>query len=140
MASLAADISLFAQEPISRTTNRNSLITMTQETLPMASETQPSRNITDPTNVSPTPYQLQPQQEQLQQLQQLPGDCLPCKIVGCAGFGGLGLYSFYQAQQLPKTLVARRLGLGLMGTAFIGAAVYRLTMPIGQQQPPPSEK
>ncbi|KAG0011071.1 hypothetical protein BGZ80_000974 [Entomortierella chlamydospora] len=63
---------------------------------------------------------------QQQKQQQLPADCLPC-------FGGLGLYSFYQAQQLPKTLVARRLGLGLMGTAFIGAAVYRLTMPINQE-------
>jgi hypothetical protein len=41
---------------------------------------------------------------------------MPCKLVGCAGFGGLGLYSFYQAQQLPKNLVARRLGLGAMGT------------------------
>ncbi|KAF9400569.1 hypothetical protein BGX21_004006 [Mortierella sp. AD011] len=70
---------------------------------------------------------------QQQNQQQLPADCLPCKIVGCVGFGGLGLYSFYQAQQLPKTLVARRLGLGLMGTAFIGAAVYRLTMPINQE-------
>lgn len=90
---------------------------------------------------------------------------MPCKLVGCAGFGGLGLYSFYQAQQLPKNLVARRLGLGAMGTgtyccsfdekyyelvaffdqhflqltfrllAFIGAAIYRLTMPIPPQQP-----
>ncbi|KAF9948755.1 hypothetical protein BGZ72_009366 [Mortierella alpina] len=58
---------------------------------------------------------------------------MPCKIIGCAGFGGLGLYSFYQAQQLPKTLIARRLGLGLMGTAFIGAAVYRMSMPIAQE-------
>lgn len=41
---------------------------------------------------------------------------MPCKIVGCIGFGGLGAYSFYQVQQLPKNLVARRLGLGLMGT------------------------
>ncbi|KAG0314493.1 hypothetical protein BGZ97_009238 [Linnemannia gamsii] len=64
-----------------------------------------------------------------------PADCMPCKLVGCAGFGGLGLYSFYQAQQLPKNLVARRLGLGAMGTAFIGAAVYRLTMPMPPQQP-----
>ncbi|KAG9320266.1 hypothetical protein KVV02_001185 [Mortierella alpina] len=70
----------------------------------------------------------QPQQQQ-------PPDCMPCKIIGCAGFGGLGLYSFYQAQQLPKTLVARRLGLGLMGTAFIGAAVYRISMPITQEAP-----
>ncbi|KAF9933486.1 hypothetical protein FBU30_005327 [Linnemannia zychae] len=43
-------------------------------------------------------------------------DCMPCKIVGFIGFGGLGLYSFYQAQQLPKNLVARRVGLGVMGT------------------------
>ncbi|KAG0364145.1 hypothetical protein BGX24_004757 [Mortierella sp. AD032] len=64
-----------------------------------------------------------------------PTDCMPCKLVGCAGFGGLGLYSFYQAQQLPKNLVARRLGLAAMGSAFIGAAIYRLTMPIPPQQP-----
>ncbi|KAI7817568.1 hypothetical protein BC939DRAFT_507273 [Gamsiella multidivaricata] len=72
-------------------------------------------------------------QYQQQQQQQLPADCLPCKVVGCVGFSGLGLYSFYQAQQLPRNLVARRLGLGLMGTVFIGAAVYRLTMPTNQE-------
>ncbi|KAG0337633.1 hypothetical protein BG004_007565 [Podila humilis] len=48
--------------------------------------------------------------------QQLPGDCLPCKLIGCAGFGGLGLYSYYQASQIPQNLVARRLGLVALGT------------------------
>ncbi|KAF9429212.1 hypothetical protein BGZ76_001664 [Entomortierella beljakovae] len=76
------------------------------------------------------------QQEQQHQSQHLPGDCLPCKIIGSAGFGGLGLYSFYQAQQLPKNLVSRRIGLGLIGTACIGASLYRLSMPINNQEPP----
>ncbi|KAF9368259.1 hypothetical protein CPC16_005531, partial [Podila verticillata] len=80
-----------------------------------------------PTNGSPTPPTSP---------SQLPGDCLPCKVVGCAGFGGLGLYSYYQASQLPKNLVARRLGLVAMGTGFVGAAIYRLTMPL---PPPPSD-
>ncbi|KAF9897062.1 hypothetical protein BX616_006245, partial [Lobosporangium transversale] len=64
------------------------------------------------------PHLKTPLLHQTQQQQQLPTDCLPCKVIGCAGFGGLGLYSFYQAQQLPKTLVARRLGLGLLGTGM----------------------
>ncbi|KAF9131665.1 hypothetical protein BGW39_001476 [Mortierella sp. 14UC] len=107
---------------------------MAKDTLPMAVE---------PTSDTTTPI-AQPQRPALHTIPYQPpkssstpppADCLPCKLVGCAGFGGLGLYSFYQAQQLPKNLVARRLGLGAMGTAFIGAAIYRLTMPIPPQQP-----
>ncbi|KAF9405727.1 hypothetical protein BGZ94_003403 [Podila epigama] len=59
-----------------------------------------------------------------------PADCLPCKLVGCAGFSGLGLYSYYQASQLPKNQVSQRIGLAVLGTGFIGAAIYRLSMPI----------
>ncbi|KAG0342175.1 hypothetical protein BG000_006500 [Podila horticola] len=97
---------------------------MSRPVLPMSTEDKPTGSPT------PTPQPTSPSQSS----SQLPGDCLPCKLVGCAGFGGLGLYSYYQAAQLPKNLVARRLGLIAMGTGFVGAAVYRLTMPI-----PPSD-
>ncbi|KAG0031580.1 hypothetical protein BGZ81_000992 [Podila clonocystis] len=96
---------------------------MSRPVLPMSTEEKPTGSPTL------TPQLATPSQAPAQ----LPGDCLPCKLVGCAGFGGLGLYSYYQAAQLPKTLIARRLGLIAMGTGFVGAAVYRLTMPI----PPP---
>ncbi|KAF9305514.1 hypothetical protein BGZ74_009905 [Mortierella antarctica] len=102
---------------------------MSRPILPMSTEEKPTGSpalTSTPAPTSPSPP-----------TSQLPGDCLPCKLVGCAGFGGLGLYSYYQAAQLPKTLVARRLGLVAMGTGFIGAAVYRLTMPI--PPPPPSD-
>ncbi|KAG0020911.1 hypothetical protein BGZ82_011472 [Podila clonocystis] len=99
---------------------------MSRPVLPMSTEEKPTESTT------PTPRLTSPSQAPAQ----LPRDCLPCKLVGCAGFGGLGLYSYYQAAQLPKTLVARRLGLIAMGTGFVGAAVYRLTMPIPPPQSP----
>ncbi|KAG0249812.1 hypothetical protein DFQ27_009770 [Actinomortierella ambigua] len=65
-----------------------------------------------------------------------PQDCTPCKIIGAGGFGGLGAYSFYQRAQIPKNLAARRAGMAVLGSVFIGAAVYRLLMPVssGAQQ------
>ncbi|KAG0224831.1 hypothetical protein BGW42_004841 [Actinomortierella wolfii] len=59
-----------------------------------------------------------------------PQDCMPCKIIGAGGFGGLGAYSFYQRAQIPKNLVARRAGMAALGSVFIGSAVYRLWMPL----------
>ncbi|KAF9969383.1 hypothetical protein BGZ73_008282 [Actinomortierella ambigua] len=63
-----------------------------------------------------------------------PQDCMPCKIIGAGGFGGLGAYSFYQRAQIPKNLVARRAGMAALGSVFIGAAVYRLLMPLPAAQ------
>ncbi|GJJ77390.1 hypothetical protein EMPS_09749 [Entomortierella parvispora] len=116
---------------------------MSKAVLPMATEVKtdtPQAAPVSSTEKVNLQQQYNQQHRQQPQQQQLPGDCLPCKLIGCAGFGGLGLYSFYQAQQLPKNLVARRLGLGVMGSAFIAAAVYRLTMPISSQEAPQPEK
>ncbi|KAG0042066.1 hypothetical protein BGZ89_007089 [Linnemannia elongata] len=104
---------------------------MAKDTLQLVAEP-----ATDISSMTQKPLQTMPYQPRSSSTSPPPpADCMPCKLVGCAGFGGLGLYSFYQAQQLPKNLVARRLGLGAMGTAFIGAAIYRLTMPIPPRQP-----
>ncbi|KAG2209590.1 hypothetical protein INT46_007585, partial [Mucor plumbeus] len=62
--------------------------------------------------------------------QQAYQDCLPCKITGALGFGGLGAYALREAtvvNKLPgraKTAV----GLGVTGVVFISAGLYRLVM------------
>ncbi|KAI8889627.1 hypothetical protein K501DRAFT_170393, partial [Backusella circina FSU 941] len=55
-------------------------------------------------------------------------DCLPCKITGAVGFGGLGGYALREANQLNKLPGKQRtaVGLGVAGVVFISAGFYRL--------------
>ncbi|KAF8930385.1 hypothetical protein BGZ47_000586, partial [Haplosporangium gracile] len=87
---------------------------MAKDTLQLAAE--PTIDISSKTQEPLHTIPYQPRSSSSSTPPPPPADCMPCKLVGCAGFGGLGVYSFYQAQQLPKNLVARRLGLGAMGT------------------------
>lgn len=57
-------------------------------------------------------------------------DCLPCKITGALGFGGLGAYALREATVVNK-LPGRAntaVGLGVAGVVFISAGLYRLAM------------
>ncbi|KAI9475947.1 MAG: hypothetical protein EXX96DRAFT_620420 [Benjaminiella poitrasii] len=55
-------------------------------------------------------------------------DCLPCKITGALGFGGLGAYTLREATIINKIPGRARtaVGLGVTGVVFISAGLYRL--------------
>ncbi|KAI8645579.1 hypothetical protein BD408DRAFT_411680 [Parasitella parasitica] len=62
--------------------------------------------------------------------QQVYQDCLPCKITGALGFGGLGAYALREASVVNKVpgRAKTAVGLGVAGAAFISAGVYRLAI------------
>ncbi|KAI8382914.1 hypothetical protein BD560DRAFT_444041 [Blakeslea trispora] len=57
-------------------------------------------------------------------------DCLPCKVTGALGFGGLGAYALREANTLGKMPGKSRtaVGLGVAGVVFISAGLYRLVL------------
>ncbi|KAL7327793.1 hypothetical protein PS15p_206166 [Mucor circinelloides] len=57
-------------------------------------------------------------------------DCLPCKITGALGFGGLGAYALREASVVNKLpgRAKTAVGLGVTGVVFISAGLYRLAM------------
>ncbi|OBZ87186.1 hypothetical protein A0J61_04768 [Choanephora cucurbitarum] len=57
-------------------------------------------------------------------------DCLPCKVTGALGFGGLGAYALKEANTLSKMPGKSRtaVSLGVAGVVFISAGLYRLVL------------
>ncbi|KAI9031597.1 hypothetical protein CLU79DRAFT_262896 [Phycomyces nitens] len=57
-------------------------------------------------------------------------DCLSCKITGASAFTLLGLYALKESSVIYKipTKSGQAVGLGVIGTMFISAGLYRLVL------------
>ncbi|KAL0085458.1 hypothetical protein J3Q64DRAFT_1743740 [Phycomyces blakesleeanus] len=57
-------------------------------------------------------------------------DCLACKITGATAFSALGAYALKESSVMYKipSKSGQAVGLGVIGTLFISAGLYRLIL------------
>ncbi|KAI0357888.1 hypothetical protein OH77DRAFT_1398313, partial [Trametes cingulata] len=63
-------------------------------------------------------------------VQQNPGDCLACRVIGTVALGGVGIYALNMSRaHAPGSVVGKRImaGVGVCEAGFLAASALRWT-------------